>query len=295
MSLSNSYTGTTIVAPFKVQVAQPIDTRFVVDTISDRDNIDTKYDGLIVYVKEESTYYRYHEKTDSFTLAITNMHSAEGFPSIDLGDIGDWALNEAGSLYHKEKRSDNTIQWVPKAIMGSGGSESGGGVSTVNIGVSFSSIDSMNNNIGSYAEGTIAILNLDINDEDNGKIFKKTVVDNVWVWQYLGKITGPAGLKGEDGKSITFRIGNVTTGISGTEAIVENVGDENNVILNITIPKGKDGLEGKKGEKGDKGDPGNPTIINGISPTNDSINLTLDNIPDGKLRSIGITVEEFGG
>lgn len=290
MSLSNNNNGVIISAPFQSTVAQPIDTRFVVETIVDRDAIDTKYDGLIVYVKEESIYYRYNESTNSWSIAITVLHSVEGFPSLSVGNVGDWALNDTGSLYHKEKRSDGAIEWVSKAIMGSGGSGGGSSIGTVNIGVSFTSINSMNNNIGKYTEGTVAILDLSINDENNGKLYRKTLIDNAWEWVYLGKITGPAGI---NGKAATITIGNVNTGDAGTQVIVENVGTDTDAILNITIPKGQNGLAGEKGDKGDRGEQGLPTTVNGITPIDQSINLTLDNIPDGNDRILGLTVKDF--
>lgn len=289
MALGNNGAGVVVSAPFQSIVSQPIDTRFSVKSIVERDAIETKYDGLITYVQEESTYYRYNESNDSWSIAITVLHSVDGFPSLSIGNVGDWALNDKGALYHKEKRSDSTVEWVSKAIMGNGGSGNDG-VGTVNIGVSFTSIDSMNNNIGKYTEGTVAILNLDINDEQNGTLYRKTLTDNAWEWVYLGKITGPSGI---NGKAATLTIGTITTTEPGTEATVVNVGTETEAVLNISIPSGQRGLNGEKGEKGDRGEQGLPTIINGIAPVDESINLTLDNIPDGEVRKLGITVQDL--
>lgn len=289
MALNNNGTGVIISAPFQSTVSQPIDTRFSVETIADRDAIETKYDGLLTYVQEESTYYRYNESTDSWSIAITVLHSVEGFPSLSVGNPGDWALNDKGALYHKEKRSDGTVEWVSKAVMGNGGSGDGG-VGTVNIGVSFTSIDAMNNNIGKYTEGTVAILDLDINDEKNGTLYRKTLTDNAWEWVYLGKITGPAGM---NGKAATITIGTIITTEPGTDAIVVNTGTDTDAILNISIPRGQRGLDGEKGDKGDRGEQGLPTIINGIAPVDESINLTLDNIPDGDTRKLGLTVQDL--
>lgn len=289
MALTNNSSGVSISAPFQSTVSLPIDTRFSVETITERDAIETKYDGLITYVQEESTYYRYNESNDSWSIAITVLHSVDGFPSLSIGNVGDWALNDKGALYHKEKRSDGTVEWVSKAIMGNGGSGNDG-VGTVNIGVSFTSIDSMNNNIGKYTEGTVAILNLDINDEQNGTLYRKTLTDNAWEWVYLGKITGPSGI---NGKAATLTIGTITTTEPGTEATVVNVGTETEAILNISLPSGQRGLNGEKGEKGDRGEQGLPTIINGIAPVDESITLTLDNIPDGEVRKLGITVQDL--
>lgn len=44
------------------------------------------------------------------------------------------------------------------------------------------------------------------------------------------------------GEAATIRIGEITTGEPGTDIIVENVGDEHDAVLNITIPRGRDGI-----------------------------------------------------
>lgn len=55
---------------------------------------------------------------------------------------------------------------------------------------------------------------------------------------------GTKGDRGDDGTSPTISIGTVTTGVPGSEATVENVGTSQNVILNITIPRGIQGQAG---------------------------------------------------
>ena len=57
--------------------------------------------------------------------------------------------------------------------------------------------------------------------------------------------TGPTGPKGEQGPT-TIDIGKTETGNPNTEAIVQNVGTNKNVILEFTIPKGQDGIDGDK-------------------------------------------------
>jgi hypothetical protein len=86
----------------------------------------------------------------------------------------------------------------------------------------------------------------------------------------LPGIPGQQGIPGKDGKdgsNATITIGTVTTTAPGTNATVTNVGTATNAILNITIPRGFDGINGLngtngingvgiKGEKGEKGDTG---------------------------------------
>lgn len=57
--------------------------------------------------------------------------------------------------------------------------------------------------------------------------------------------TGEQGPKGEDGAA-TIEIGETLTGEPNTDAIVENVGTKENVILNFKIPRGLDGTSGDK-------------------------------------------------
>lgn len=56
--------------------------------------------------------------------------------------------------------------------------------------------------------------------------------------------TGAKGDRGATGAAATIRIGTVTTGAPGSEAIVTNVGTANDAVLNFTIPRGNPGSGG---------------------------------------------------
>lgn len=63
----------------------------------------------------------------------------------------------------------------------------------------------------------------------------------------MGGVRGPKGESGEQGPkgdSATVKIGTVTTGEAGTDAIVTNSGDEHDAVLNFTIPRGDTGASG---------------------------------------------------
>lgn len=71
--------------------------------------------------------------------------------------------------------------------------------------------------------------------------------------------------KNDNVYTVTVNVGEVYTLDADAEAIVENVGNKKDVILNFGIPRGEQGLRGDKGdkgeigpqgEKGDKGDTG---------------------------------------
>lgn len=74
-------------------------------------------------------------------------------------------------------------------------------------------------------------------------------------------VIGPTGPQGPAGP-VTIQLGKVTTGDPGTGASVTNVGTNENMILNFTIPAGvagsigPQGLKGEKGEKGEQGPQG---------------------------------------
>ena len=59
-----------------------------------------------------------------------------------------------------------------------------------------------------------------------------------------------AGGGGGGGSTVSVDVGETVTGDPGTDANVENTGDDQNVVLKFTIPRGE------KGEKGDQGEPG---------------------------------------
>lgn len=56
--------------------------------------------------------------------------------------------------------------------------------------------------------------------------------------------TGAKGDKGAAGSAATIRIGTVTTGAPGSEAIVTNVGTANDAVFNFTLPRGEKGADG---------------------------------------------------
>ena len=85
--------------------------------------------------------------------------------------------------------------------------------------------------------------------------------------------TGPRGETGAAGAAATIKVGTVTTGNPGTNAIVVNAGTANAATFNFTIPRGATGATGPQGPagatgpigpKGNTGDRG-PAGANGTS------------------------------
>jgi hypothetical protein len=75
----------------------------------------------------------------------------------------------------------------------------------------------------------------------------------VWsgsAWQDVGPIRGPQGVKGDQGNAgtnATVSVGTVTTGAAGSAAVVVDgdAANPNNVVLNMTIPRGDTGANGQ--------------------------------------------------
>lgn len=84
---------------------------------------------------------------------------------------------------------------------------------------------------------------------------------------------GDKGDKGDKGTAATIEVGTVTTGAAGSSASVTNSGTASNVVLNFTLPKGKDGKDG------------NVTVDTALSATstNPVQNKVIKAALDGKL------------
>ena len=102
-------------------------------------------------------------------------------------------------------------------------------------------------------------------------------------------IQGEKGDPGKDGLSATIKIGEVTTGEPGSDVTVENVGDDTNAVLNISIPKGADGKAASikigtvtTGESGDEA-----KVENVGTDTEAILNFTL---PKGDMGEISLHI-----
>ena len=130
----------------------------------------------------------------------------------------------------------------------------------------------------------------DLDTDQQTLVFHKQLSNNSTLQvSYLTGLYGLKGDKGETGSAGTVKVGKITTGKPGTNAIVANTGDKYNAVLDFTIPRGD------KGETGDSatikvgkvatGKPGtNVTIKN----TGDKHNAVFDfTIPRGDKGETG--------
>lgn len=88
------------------------------------------------------------------------------------------------------------------------------------------------------------------NYSENVNVFLPSVSsEGVLSWTNKAGLTNPAsvnikGAKGDTGTAASIKIGSVTTGAAGSSASVTNSGTASNVVLNFTLPRGKDGKDG---------------------------------------------------
>ena len=88
------------------------------------------------------------------------------------------------------------------------------------------------------------------NYSENVNVFIPSVSSaGVLSWTNKAGLTNPAsvnikGAKGDTGTAASITIGSVTTGAAGSNASVTNSGTASNVVLNFTLPRGKDGADG---------------------------------------------------
>lgn len=91
------------------------------------------------------------------------------------------------------------------------------------------------------------------NYSENVNVFLPSVsASGVLSWTNKAGLANPAsvnikGAKGDTGTAASIKIGSVTTGAAGSNASVTNSGTASNVVLDFTLPRGKDGKDGKDG------------------------------------------------
>lgn len=83
---------------------------------------------------------------------------------------------------------------------------------------------------------------------------------------------GAKGAKGDTGAAATVTVNATNTGAPGTNAEVQNLGDEHNAVLQFTIPRGDTGATGAQGPEGPAGQDGQsfaPTVVTELPETGD--------------------------
>lgn len=269
-SINYGSKGTPVMVGFDPLVDLPLDLRTEVNLYEDLDDIAYKYDGLVTYVKEYSSYYRYDKTHDIWMNTNQEMLFGMEIPKVELGKAGDVYINiTTGHIYQKFKN----IRWEDKGII------------TVNLADDIlKSVDIWVNG-NTYNEGDYVYW--------KNKYWKANVntsaepgTDNTWVETKPTAVQGP---EGEPGEAATVEIADVMVATTDDDADVINLGDKFHARLRFILPKGDVGRKGDKGEQGDpgpqgpqgpkgdrgergpKGDPGDPADLTNVKADVESL------------------------
>ncbi len=114
--------------------------------------------------------------------------------------------------------------------------------------------------------GTISIGTVTTGAEGSSVIIQnvgtpESAILNITIPQGDQGIQGVQGIAGDDGQAATLSIGSVTTGDAGSNAIVSNSGTSQAAVLDITIPRGDQGIQGIQGIQGLQGNSGEDAFI----------------------------------
>jgi hypothetical protein len=95
-------------ANFEINIAKPIDARFIVNDISERNNISFKYEGMIVWIKSESKHYKLLNDLitwEEFGSSIVPISDLEGLNDVIITS----AVNGQSLVY-----DNNSTSWINK-------------------------------------------------------------------------------------------------------------------------------------------------------------------------------------
>lgn len=214
--------GTPLLDGFDVLAQVPIDYRTVVEEYPDLSKIGEPYNGLVSYVRQERTFFKYSDGVWSPTnqQVFIDMDPTKGDDDYDL-ELGGWndiIINVGnGRVYTKlENRRWELRGCIGTSSGGGEGSEGGGIMGPPGQSATIRVTDTVTGLPGSMAK-----------------------VENIGTTtEAILKFTIP---RGDQGKSATIGIGNVTV---GDEPDVKNSGTDTNAVLDFTIPRGPQGLPG---------------------------------------------------
>lgn len=123
------------------------------------------------------------------------------------------------------------------------------------------------------------------NYSENVNVFLPSVsASGVLSWTNKAGLTNPTsvnikGAKGDTGTAASIKIGSVTTGAAGSNASVTNSGTASNVVLDFTLPRGKDGKDGGITVDAELSDTSTNPIQN--KAVNTAINTVKNNMTQG--------------
>ena len=208
---------------FDVLCKLPVDLRTVVQSYEDLVLIKYPYESLIVFVKDEKTFYRYMGDNANPKWEPTNqqvfIQTTGEEPSLDQGQWGDITIDIKSGIYYRKYKN---IRWEVIGRFVGGGTY----------------VDEWDPSSPNHTAGDI------VHWEDKyWECVKDTAsepgTDDSWEETTVGGgIPGPVGPPGD---AATIVIVDTVTGPPGSEADVVNIGDKQNARLVFTVPQGPQG------------------------------------------------------
>ena len=175
----------------------------------------------------------------------------------------------AGQILAKKSNANGDLEWIDNS--------GGGSTVSVNVGETTTGEPGTNASVTNSGDETNLLLNFTIPRGNTGPTGK----------QGPAGVSGPAGpgvahggttgqvlakksntnydtewIDNSGGSTVSVNVVETTTGDPGTNASVTNSGDETNVLLNFTIPRGNPGPTGEQGPAGAPG-PAGPGVAHG--------------------------------
>lgn len=232
----------------------PLDLRTEVSSYENLKNIQYKYDGMVVFVHDIHSYFRYDLSTDMWINTNQEFLFGNSIPTLDLGKSGDIYINiSTGHIYQKYK----DIRWEDKGII------------TVNLSDDLLKAVDIWQSGYKYQPGDYVYW-----DDKYWKAQYETTsepgTDNTWVET---KPTLVQGADGDPGEAATIEIADVLVAETVDDADVINLGDKFHARFRFIVPRGP------KGEKGDPGETADISELKNVVENNteklNSIQLTL--------------------
>ena len=126
------------------------------------------------------------------------------------------------------------------------------------------------------------------NYSENVNVFVPSVsTEGVLSWTNKAGLANPAsvnikGARGATGTAASIKIGSVTTGEPGTNASVTNSGTASNVVLDFTLPRGKNGADGGIVVDTELSDTSTNPVQNKV------VKMNMDTLYNGVMTKLGV-------
>lgn len=222
-SLDHDGNGVPTLTGFDVLASVPIDRRTVVKEFSELPAVANPYDGLVVYVQETQSFFKYvNKKWDPTNQQVYIVKEA---PSTSLGVYNDIAIDIiSAQIYQKDREDWKNIGKLPTSQSGSDTPSEPGKAATIEI-----------TDVITGKPGTVATVE-NVGTATNAKLVFTIPRGAQGEQGPVGPAGAPGkdGKDGKDGKAATVKVGKIKKGDTFN---VENVGTDTDAIFDFTYPE----------------------------------------------------------